>query len=119
MRVMIVGASVDPDKYGYKAVAAFQRGGHTVLPVNPNADTLLGLTVYKDVTGPPGPIDRASIYLPPKLAMTVLGPLAARGDVAELWINPGADSPEVLDEARRLGFEPIVACSIVAIGQLP
>lgn len=119
MRVMIIGASANPEKYGYKAVAAFQRGGHTVLPVNPNADTLLGLTVYKDVTSPPGPIDRASIYLPPNLGMAVLGQLAARGDVGELWINPGADSPELLDEARRLGFEPIVACSIVAIGERP
>ena len=119
MRVMIIGASANRQKYGNKAVRAFARQGHEVLPVNPHADTIEGLPCYRSIRQVPGPVDRASLYLPPQIGILAVQELAARGDVRELWINPGAESPELLDEARRLGFDPIQACSIVAIGERP
>lgn len=119
MRVMILGASTNREKYGNMAVRAFRRAGHEVFPVNPRADEIEGLKCYHEVSDVPGPIDRASLYLPAKLGIEAVRELAARGDVAELWVNPGAESPELLAEARRLGFEPIQACSIIAIGESP
>jgi predicted CoA-binding protein len=119
MRVMIVGASTDPAKFGNKAVRAHIRQGHTVLPVNPRADDIEGIPCYRTVAEVPGPIDRASVYVPPARGFVVVDELAARGDVAELWLNPGAESPELIEHARSAGFEPIVACSILAIGEHP
>lgn len=119
MNVMVIGASTNPAKFGNKAVRAYIKQGHNVLPVNPKADTIEGLAVYKDVADAPGPIDRASMYLPPEVGFGVLDALAKRGDVAELWLNPGAESDELVARAKELGFEPIVACSIVAIGESP
>ena len=40
----------------------------------------------------------------------------AAKQIPEVWINPGADSPAVLQRARDLGIEPIVACSLMALG---
>jgi len=119
MRVMVVGASTNPAKFGNKAIRAYLRQGHTVLPVNPRADQIEGLTCYHTIGEVPGPIDRASIYLPPKLGMEAVDELARRGDVKELWLNPGAESLELIEKARRLGFDPITACSIVDIGERP
>ena len=119
MRVMVIGASTNPAKYGHKAVRAYLKQGHEVLPVNPHADEVAGVRCFHDAADPPGPIDRASLYLPPEVGLSVLPALARRGDVAELWVNPGAESEPLLAEARRLGFEPIQACSIMAIGETP
>jgi predicted CoA-binding protein len=119
MRVMIIGASTNREKYGNMAVRAFLRQGHEVFPVNPRADEIEGLKCYPDIADVPGPIDRASLYLPPKLGLDAVRELAARGDVEELWVNPGAESDELIAEAKRLGFDPIQACSIVAIGESP
>ena len=119
MRVMVIGASSDPSKYGHRAVQAYVRQGHDVLPVNPAATEIAGMRAYANVSEPPGPIDRATVYLPPDVGLRVLPELAARGDVKELWINPGAESEALIAEARRLGFEPIQACSIVDIGERP
>ena len=116
---MVIGASTNPDKYGNKAVRAYLAEGHEVLPVNPNAEEVEGIVAYADVTAPPGPIDRASMYLPPEKGLNVIEDLAQRGDVAELWLNPGSESPALIERARALGFDPIVACSIVAIGRTP
>ena len=119
MRVMVIGASGDRAKYGNKAVRAYLRRGHTVLPVNPNEEKIEGLRVYATIAEAPGPIDRATLYVPPAVGAGLMAQLAARGDVAEVWLNPGAESPEVLEAAARAGIEPIQACSIVDIGENP
>lgn len=119
MRIMVIGASTNPEKFGNKAVRAYLRQGHEVLPVNPNADEIEGIRCYRAIGDVPGPIDRASMYLPPARGFGAVDELAKRGDVGELWLNPGAESPELIEHARKLGFDPIVACSIVAIGEQP
>jgi predicted CoA-binding protein len=116
---MIIGASTNREKFGNKSIRAHLRKGHEVFPVNPRATEIEGVRCYPTAGAPPGPIDRVSMYLPPALGIRVLPELAERGDVAELWLNPGAESPELVREARRLGFEPILACSIIDIGERP
>jgi hypothetical protein len=44
--------------------------------------------------------------------------LAQKG-VPEIWLNPGADGPDVVARARELGLNAIQACSILAIGESP
>lgn len=119
MRVMVIGASTNRSKFGNKAVRAYLRQGHTVLPVNPRADEIEGVKCYHSIAEVPGPIDRASLYLPPELGADAVEELARRGDVNEVWLNPGAESLELIDRAKRLGFDPITACSIVDIGERP
>lgn len=119
MRVLIIGASNSRSKYGNKAVRAYRRRGHTVFPVNPNEVQVEGLAAHPNVTTVPGPIDRALFYVPPAVGIEILDDLARRGDIAELWLNPGSESPELIQEARRLGFDPIQACAIVDIGEFP
>jgi hypothetical protein len=36
-----------------------------------------------------------------------------------VWLNPGSESEELLRLARSLKMEPILACSIVGIGENP
>ena len=122
-RVMVIGASTNREKFGNKAVRAFLRNGDVVLPVNGRAarhgETIEGLKVYADVASVPGPIDKATLYLPPALGLGAIEDLASRGDVREVWLNPGAESPAILRRAGELGLEVIQACSIVAIGEEP
>ena len=44
--------------------------------------------------------------------------LAQKG-IGEVWLNPGADDPQVIARARTLGLKTRVACSIIAIGESP
>jgi len=59
-----------------------------------------------------------SVYLPPPLVLQVLPEIAARG-CDELWLNPGTESEEVVEQARQLGLNVIQACSIVGVGEEP
>jgi predicted CoA-binding protein len=117
--IAIVGASADRSKFGNKAVRAYLRQGYAVYPVHPRADTIEGLPAYRSVLDVPVErLDMVSIYLPPELGMAVLDEVA-RKPPAELWLNPGAESPELLDKAKKLGLNVVAACSIVAVGIHP
>jgi predicted CoA-binding protein len=116
--VAVIGASRDPAKYGNRAVRAYLRQGWTVYPVNPNDHDVEGLTTYARIADIPGPVDRATIYVQPAVATALLAEIKAKG-VRELFVNPGAESDELTAEAERLGLDPILACSIVDIGERP
>ena len=119
MRVMIIGASGNRSKYGNKAVRAYARRGHDVLAVNPKEIEVEGIPSHRRVADPPGPIDRAVLYVPPEGGMELLDEIAARGDVAELWVSPGAESEALMQRARDLGLEPVNACAMMDIGEAP
>ena len=116
--VAVIGASNTHHKFGNKAVRAYLRLGWTVYPVNPTEPVIEGLRSYPSVSDLPDGIDRASLYLPPHIGITVLDDLQKKG-IPELWINPGAESDALIEKAERLGLNPIQACSIVDIGERP
>jgi hypothetical protein len=119
LTVAILGASADRAKFGNKAVRAYVQQGYEVYPVNPKGGQIEGLTVYSSLREVPAEtLDRISVYLPPQLGLAVLDDVAAKG-CRELWLNPGSESPELIERAHALGLEPIQACSIVAIGVRP
>jgi predicted CoA-binding protein len=117
--VAVIGASPDRRKFGNKSVRAHLAAGFTVYPVTPSADEVEGLRAYRSVADvPAGHLDRVSVYLPPAIGLKVLPEIAARAP-GEVWFNPGAEAPEVLAEARRLGLNAVAACSIVDLGLSP
>jgi predicted CoA-binding protein len=116
--VAVIGASRERAKYGNRAVRAYLRQGWTVYPVNPNDHDVEGLTTYARIGDIPGPVDRATLYVQPAVGTALLAEIKAKG-VTELFINPGAESDELVAEAERLGLDPILACSIVEIGERP
>ena len=116
--VAIVGASNDRAKFGNKAVRAFLEEGYDVYPVHPTEPLVEGLKAYRSVLDIPVPLDKVSLYVQPRVGMQVIADVAKKG-CREVWLNPGADSPELYEKALLLGLNPIVACSIVGVGADP
>ena len=116
--VAVIGASSNRYKFGNKALRAFKKQGYTVLAINPNEAQVEGLQTYPSVLDVPGPIDMATIYVPGDIGVRVMEDIAKKG-IPEVWLNPGADDPEVIERARALGVRVIQACSIMGIGEIP
>lgn len=116
--IAIIGASTDRSKYGNKSVRAFVDGGWTVYPVNAKADEVEGLKAYPSIDDVPEPIDRVSMYVPPKVGKTMLDAIAAKHP-GEFFLNPGSEDDELVEQAKAKGLSPILACSIVNIGLRP
>ena len=116
--VAVIGASNDRRKFGNRAVRAYVEQGYTVVPINPHERRIEGLSAFASVLDVPGNIDMASFYVPPRIGERVIEEVAAKR-IPEVWLNPGAESAELIARARALSLQPIVACSIVAIGRDP
>ena len=116
--VAVIGASANRQKFGNRALRAYQAQGYTVIPINPHEATVEGLNAFKSVLDVPGPIDMATFYVPPAVGLRVIDEVARKG-IGEVWLNPGADGDEVVARARSLGIKPVIACSIVGIGENP
>jgi predicted CoA-binding protein len=116
--VAVVGASSNRNKFGNKALRAFKAEGYTVIPVNPNEPEVEGIKTFPSVVDVPQAIDMATVYVPPEIGITLLDGFEKKR-IPEIWINPGADSDELLAEARRRKLNVIAACSIIGIGRSP
>lgn len=116
--VAILGASADRHKFGNKAVRTYLRRGWAVYPINPRGGEIERVICYRSLADVPVRINRVLLYLPPAVGLTLL-PAIATAKPDEFYVNPGAESDELLAEAQRLGLDPICACAIVAIGERP
>ena len=116
--VAVIGASSDRGEYSNKAVRAYVEQGWDVYPVNPKGGEIEGRKVYATIEEIPVTIDRVTLYLPPALGVKALSSIAA-ADPKEFFVNPGAESEELVAEAEALGLDPILACSIVDLGVSP
>tara|TARA_B100001013_G_C24434293_1_gene373047 strand:- start:189 stop:572 length:384 start_codon:yes stop_codon:yes gene_type:complete len=120
--VAVIGASNDRRKFGNKAVRAFLRSGYSVIPVNPRlaaaGEMVEGCATYATVLDIPQDVDLATLYVQPGIGRTVIATIAEK-KIPELWINPGAESEELVTAANEQGILVREHCSIVAIGQSP
>ena len=116
--VAVIGASANRAKFGNKAVRAFKQAGYTVFPVHPAQTEVEGLPCFKTIANVPERPNLVSVYLAPAPLLEILSEIAAKG-CDELWLNPGTDSAEVLEKAKRLGLKTVQTCSILAVGISP
>lgn len=116
--VAVIGASADRSKFSNKSVRAHLAQGWEVYPINPKGGEIEGLNVHASLRDVPVRLDRVTMYLPPAAGIGVL-PEVAAAKPGEFFVNPGAESDELVDKARALGLDPILACSIVDLGVTP
>ena len=118
LSIAIIGASKSRDKFGNKAVRAYAQKGWTVYPVNPKETGIEGLVCFASVLDLPDVPSVASLYVPPSNVLPVLEDVAKKG-IRKVYFNPGTESEEGIQAAKRLGLQPLLACSIRDIGVDP
>lgn len=116
--VAVIGASTAPGKLGHDILANLKNGGFTgpLFPINPKADEILGLKVYKSIADTPEPPDLAVVVIPAKIVTPTLEQCAAKGVKGAIVITggfaeTGADGERLQDEMaqviRRTGLKVV------------
>ncbi len=116
--IAIIGAVSNRNRYSNKAVRAYISQGYQVFPVSVRNEEIEGLKAYESIADVPGQVDAASLYVNPKVGIKLLDDIAKKG-VKLLFVNPGAESDELVEKAEALGLNPVLACSIRSIGTDP
>lgn len=96
----IAGVSRDPKKFGNVMFKTLLRKGMDVVPVNPNAETIDGVTCYRSVSELPAGIN-AVIFVTPKEETPAAVKEALAKGIKNLWVQQGAESKSLIDEISR------------------
>lgn len=110
-RMAVAGVSRQGNQPANLIYRRLRDSGHEVFPVNPNADTVEGVTCYPNLSAIPGPVDAVMVVTHPDAAPDVVRQAADRG-VRHVWFHRSFGTGSVSDEAvaacRARGIEPIV-----------
>jgi len=111
--IVVVGASPDPSRTSHRVMRYLQRVGYRCIPVNPNADEVLGERSYPSLADLPEPVDLVDVFRRAEYCADVAREAAAIGAPA-LWLQLGLRSAEARDVAEGVGMEYVEdACTAV------
>ena len=103
--IAVIGASNNPLSIGYIVIENLRNHGYKgpIYPINPKADEILGLTVYKSVADVPGEVDLVNISIKNVLVPKVLEECGQKG--VKFAIVHTAGFKEAGEEGRKLERE--------------
>jgi predicted CoA-binding protein len=113
--IAVVGASDDPSKPSHRIPVALRSRGWTILPVNPNRLTVLGVESYKSVSDLPDGVDLVEVFRPSEEAEGIVREVVARG-IGAVWLQKGIASPaaEAVAESAGVSYVEDMCMGVVA-----
>jgi predicted CoA-binding protein len=111
--IAVVGASPDPSRTSHGVMRYLQRVGYRCIPVNPNADEVLGERCYPSLADLPEPVDLVDVFRRAEYCADVARDAAAIQTPA-LWLQLGLRSAEARHVAEEAGMQYVEdACTAV------
>lgn len=86
--IAVVGLSDNPERVSYMVSEAMMKKGYTIIPVNPNADAILGQKSYKSLADVPVPVDIVNVFRRSEHTPPVAEEAVAIG-AKTLWLQLG------------------------------
>ena len=102
--IAVIGLSRDPAKPARRVPSYLAAKGYDVIPVNPNADRILGREAYDTLTDVPFPVDLVIVFRPSDDAGRFVTEAAARPERPAIWLQTGIRADEEIAAARADGL---------------
>jgi predicted CoA-binding protein len=105
--IAVVGLSDNPERTSHMVAQAMQERGYRIIPVNPNAESILGEKCYASLTDIPEPVDIVNVFRRSEHTPEVAEE-AVRIGAKVLWLQLGIVSDEAAAIARSGGLEVVM-----------
>jgi len=105
--IAVVGLSDREDRTSHMVAAALQRKGYRIIPVNPNAQTILGEKCYPSLPDIPEPVDIVNVFRRSEHTVEV-AEQAVQIKAKVLWLQLGIVNEEAARIAGEHGLEVIM-----------
>jgi predicted CoA-binding protein len=102
-RIAVVGASANPERDSYKVASYLMECGYHVIPVNPNAQEILGKTSYPGLSSIPEKVEVVDIFRRPEEVVAIIDEAIQIGAKA-VWMQEGIINEEAAARARGAGL---------------
>ncbi|OYW76655.1 MAG: CoA-binding protein [Verrucomicrobia bacterium 12-59-8] len=113
-RVVIIGASNNPERYSHRALLLLLKHEHEVVPVHPKLAEIEGVPVVADVGLISGPVDTVTMYVGQLISSGLQDKLIALKP-RRIIFNPGAENASLADALQKAGIACEEACTLVLL----
>ncbi len=113
--MVILGLSDDASRYSHMAMKLLQQYGyHNILGVNPGLASVEGVKVLPKLEDVPTRPHTLTVYVNPR-RLEPLIPGILKLNPQRIILNPGTESPTLMQAARDQGIEVEEACTLVML----
>ena len=106
-RIAVVGISRFPEKAARRVPSYLAAKGYDVVPINPNAERILGKPAYESLSDVPGELDMVVVFRPSAEAGTHVRAAASRDERPAIWLQEGIRADEEIAAARAEGITAV------------
>ncbi|NOX71295.1 MAG: CoA-binding protein [Candidatus Micrarchaeota archaeon] len=112
-KIALVGASANPEKWGYKLYKKLKNAGFSVFPINPKKPVIDGDESFPSLDELPEKPDVVITVVPPHVTEQVVKKCKELG-IGKVWMQPGSESDEAIRFCEENGIDTIHhACFVV------
>lgn len=101
--VAVVGLSPNPERDSHKVASYLAKHGYNIIPVNPNAQQVLGKTSYPNLSSIPETVEVVDIFRRPEEVMPIVEEAIKIG-ARVVWMQEGIVNEEAAARAREAGL---------------
>lgn len=105
--VAVVGCSTTPGKDAHEIPTYLTEHGYNVIPVNPNAETVLGKSAYDSLSEVEEEIDIVDVFRPSEEVAGIVDETVEREDVKVLWLQLGISDTDAEARAEAEGVHVV------------
>jgi predicted CoA-binding protein len=110
--VAVVGLSPRQDRDSHRVAKYLQGQGYRIIPVNPNAEEVLGERSYPDLASVPEPIDIVDVFRRSE-AVPEIVEAAIKVGARTVWMQQGVIHEEAAARAREAGLQVVMDSCIM------
>ncbi|RJS93393.1 CoA-binding protein [Salinisphaera sp. Q1T1-3] len=106
-RIAVVGLSPDPERPSHRVAQGMLDAGYEIIPINPNADRILGLKAFSDLKFASSSINMATVFRDPKHVPDIVE-MCIEKQVRNLWLQEGVVHHEAAEYAAQHGIHVVM-----------
>lgn len=113
-KTLVLGASNNPERYAYLAVARLQKSGFSnIKAVGVKRGDVLGIPIERTFDADDN-IDTITLYINPKRQVEYYD-MILKAKPKRIIFNPGTENPELAKLAEEVGIKTVEACTLVML----
>ncbi|MBB6447401.1 CoA-binding protein [Bacillus benzoevorans] len=106
-RIAVVGLSDNPDRTSYMVSKAMQDAGYEIIPVNPTAETILGVKAVSSLKEIDGHVDIVNVFRRSEFLPEVAREFAEI-DADIFWAQQGLENEEAYQFLKEKGYTVVM-----------
>ena len=113
-KTIVLGASLKPERYSYRAVESLTQHGHDVIAVGLKEGQIGKIEIQKGWPADINDVHTITLYLSAKNQIPYYSSILNSG-IERLIFNPGTENPELYMKAKAKGIDSTNTCTLVQL----